>query len=180
MTTRTKRPMSSQAQAAATIRTELKAAYPHTTFRVKSESFSGGDSVHIGWTDGPTDDQVTDLTAKYQYGHFDGMDDLYHYSNNRDDISQSKYVSTHRSYSKETFAHLVAYLNTHYGYALVVDDRTGFSVTHDSDAFAFGSGWQSQDIYRTFSRMSLVCPTCTHVTAPRDQYCGECGTALTT
>jgi hypothetical protein len=40
--------------------------------------------------------------GKYQYGHFDGMQDMYINSNSRDDLPQSKYVKTGRKMSDET------------------------------------------------------------------------------
>lgn len=92
---------SSQAAAAAAIREELKEHSPDFKFSVRSDSFAGGDSVHISWTDGPTTTEVDNIVKKYQYGHFDGMNDMYENSNRREDIPQSKYVSTHRTLSPE-------------------------------------------------------------------------------
>lgn len=82
------------------IREELKNAFPNIKFSVKSQTFSMGNSVHIDWTDGPTDEMVNAITKKYQYGHFNGMDDMYELSNNRDDLNQAKYVQTHRNKSE--------------------------------------------------------------------------------
>lgn len=98
---------SSHAGAAAAIKVELKAAFPGIKFSVTSDSFSMGDSVHIGWTDGPTSNEVENISKKYQYGHFDGMTDMYESSNSRDDIPQSKYVSASRSISDELEAILL-------------------------------------------------------------------------
>jgi hypothetical protein len=44
---------SSHALGAANIRKELKRVFPSVKFSVTSDSFSGGNSIHIGWTDGP-------------------------------------------------------------------------------------------------------------------------------
>lgn len=92
---------SSHAAASAAIKAELKAAFPYVKFSVTSDSFSMGNSVDIRWTDGPTSAEVDVITDKYQYGHFDGMNDMYESSNRRDDIPQAKYVSTHRQRSEE-------------------------------------------------------------------------------
>ena len=94
-----KRQLSEQAQAAKQIKTILKKAFPKTKFRVVSDSFAGGDSVNIRWEDGPTDDAVRELTHQYQEGHFNGMEDIYEYSNDRDDIPQAKYVLRQRDLS---------------------------------------------------------------------------------
>jgi len=88
---------SNQAQTAKAIREELKKAYPLTKFKVTSQGFSGGDSVHISWTNGATVGQIESIVNKYQYGHFNGMEDIYEYSNMREDIPQSKYVQTSRT-----------------------------------------------------------------------------------
>lgn len=92
---------SNQAAAAAAIKAELKKVFPLIKFSVTSESFSGGDSVNISWTDGPQRDAVENITGKYQYGHFNGMEDIYENTNSRDDIPQAKYVSEHRTISEE-------------------------------------------------------------------------------
>jgi len=92
---------SQHAGAAAAIKAELKAAFPGVKFSVTSDSFSMGDSVHITWTDGPTSKEVKAISGKYQYGHFNGMEDIYENTNSRDDIPQSKYVSESRSISDE-------------------------------------------------------------------------------
>ncbi len=99
--------LSQHAAASAAIKAELTSLYPHIKFSVKSESFSMGDSVHVNWTDGPTSDEVNDIIKKYQYGHFDGMTDMYENTNSRSDIPQSKYVSGSRSISDEIEAILL-------------------------------------------------------------------------
>jgi hypothetical protein len=91
---------SNHAGAAAAIKSELKAAFPGIKFSVTSDSFSMGDSVHISWEDGPTRDEVKNISCKYQYGSFNGMEDIYEYTNSREDIPQSKYVSENRSQSE--------------------------------------------------------------------------------
>jgi hypothetical protein len=84
------------ARAGSQIRKILKQNFPTTKFSVTSESYSMGSSVNIIWTDGVTTEQVYKLVKQFQYGHFDGMQDLYEYSNSRDDIPQVKYVQTER------------------------------------------------------------------------------------
>lgn len=97
---KTKREMSSQAKTAKAIRNDLKEKFPKTKFKVKSSSFAGGDAVDIDWIDGVTEDQVKKIVDKYQYGNFNGMNDLYENSNVQN-FSQVKYVMTHREYSKQ-------------------------------------------------------------------------------
>lgn len=89
------------ANCATAIREELKKTFPNVKFKVTSQNFSMGDSVHVTWTNGPTYKQVEDITRKYQSGHFDGMTDMYEYSNTREDLPQSKYVQTRREITEE-------------------------------------------------------------------------------
>lgn len=78
------------------IKKELEAKFPSIKFSVKSKNFAGGNDVNIHWNLGPTVKEVEAITDKYQYGHFNGMDDIYEYSNTRKDIPQVKYVLAHR------------------------------------------------------------------------------------
>jgi Large polyvalent protein associated domain 29 len=93
--------LSTAANTAKAIREELKANFAGVKFSVTSENFAGGNSVNILWSDGPTTEQVSNISNKYQYGHFNGMDDIYEYTNDRNDIPQAKYVSESRSMSDE-------------------------------------------------------------------------------
>src|SRR5690242_9026009 len=81
-----KRANSPQAGAAKMIRQTLKQVFPGVTFSVTSKGYSGGSHVRVEWTDGPTDDMVELVANRHQMGHFDGMQDLYEYTNHRDDI----------------------------------------------------------------------------------------------
>ena len=88
--------LSEQAQAAKLIRKELKQAFPGIKFTVTSKGYSGGDSVSIGWDNGPTYDAVCKVVRKYEYGSFDGMTDSYNYDNVRKDVPQTGSPSHHR------------------------------------------------------------------------------------
>ncbi len=89
------------ANCASAIREELKKVFPNVKFAVKSSNFAGGDSVNITWENGPIAKDVEKITNKYQSGHFDGMTDMYEYSNSREDLPQSKYVQTRREISED-------------------------------------------------------------------------------
>jgi len=94
---------SPHAQAAAWIRTEIKKAYPGLKFSCTSESFSMGNSVRVEIYDQPPEikEAIETIVKKYQYGHFDGMNDIYEYSNNRKDLPQVKYVTLTNNISDE-------------------------------------------------------------------------------
>lgn len=172
------RELSSQAAAAKMIRKELKTAFPTVKFSVTSSSFSMGDDVHVSWTDGPTTDQVNAITSKYQYGHFDGMIDLYEYSNKRTDLPQTKYVMTRRDISRAIYAATIDLLNRRFGWDLVIHPEWN-NVTNESDRpMDNGYGYRSHEIHRTLQDTPLVC-TCGAATLPGDAYCPMCGAALT-
>lgn len=99
---------STVAQCAAAIRSELKSTFPGVKFSVTSESFSMGNAVRISYTDGPIKDAVEDVVAKYQYGSFNSMEDLYEYSNVIDDLPQAKYITISREMSPETKSAIMA------------------------------------------------------------------------
>jgi hypothetical protein len=92
--------------AAKNIRTELKRAYPSVAFSVRTSKYSGGDSVRISWTDGPTSEQVECITNKYAGGSSDGMTDSYDYKRSpwTEVYGDSKYIFCDRDYSDEMIA----------------------------------------------------------------------------
>lgn len=76
--------------------------YPGVKFSVRSENYSGGDSVRINWTDGPELVEVEAIASKYEAGSFDGMTDMYVYKKDRDpDRPCAKYIFAHKKFSDE-------------------------------------------------------------------------------
>lgn len=126
---------SQHALAARAIRAELKKAFPGVKFSVRSDSYSMGDSVRISWTDGVTTDQVSEIADKYQYGHFNGMEDIYEYSNKNVDIPQTKFVQVQRDISDEVYQqvfdlHLQHYSDFESVKDLDVSSRLDVSLLH--------------------------------------------------
>lgn len=58
------------------IRKHLKAAFPGQKFTVRTSRFSGGSSIDVNWTDGPTGSQVDAIIDAFAYGRFDGSIDM--------------------------------------------------------------------------------------------------------
>ena len=85
------------ALAAKEIKKILKKEFPGIKFSVKSEGFANGSSVGVNWDNGPSTQQVEPHIKHFQYGHFNGMEDIYEYSNNREDIPQTKYLFCSRN-----------------------------------------------------------------------------------
>lgn len=168
-------------QAAKQIRTILKNAWPTVPFRVTSKSYTGGSNVVIHWTDGPTRREVEAITKQYQYGSFDGMQDLYEYTNTRDDIPQVRYVQTDRTTSNDAKVAMVNWLNKTFGWELRLVERTSMGQTwldvdHETDKHT-GYGWQSHEINRYMNSLSLVHPCGAHL-LPGDLFCPQCGDSI--
>jgi len=58
------------------IRNVLAAMFPATKFRVSYSSYSGGSSIDVYWTDGPTSKQIDPILDAFSGADFDGMIDL--------------------------------------------------------------------------------------------------------
>lgn len=89
---------SEAARCAKKIKKVLKEKYPSTKFRVKSEVYSGGDSVRVYWDFGPTTQEIDKIIGEYQEGDFDGMEDMYNYRKYDDNKPRAKYVFSIRQY----------------------------------------------------------------------------------
>lgn len=140
---------SEHAAAAQAIRQDLKKAFPGVKFQVRSRSFSMGSSVDVGWTDGPTRSEVDRIIGRYQYGHFDGRQDLYENSNMRDDLPQVKHVLGQRSMSDQVRAELLSY----------VAER--FVGAEDSESVTENAGpvlrwWLQERVWREFDERSYT------------------------
>ena len=146
------REKSEHAAAAQAIRQDLKKAFPGVKFRVRSSSFSMGNSVDVDWTDGPTRSEVDRIIGRYQYGHFDGMQDLYEYSNRRDDLPQAKYVSGSRSMSDNVRAELLAYVAERF---FEPEDREGVT---ENTRMPNGMWWVQEQVWREFAERSYTTP----------------------
>jgi hypothetical protein len=94
--------ISNHAAAAKEIRQYLKAK--GIKGRVRAKTYSMGSSVDV-WVQEDINpalaEEIRLHCGQYQYGHFDGMIDLYEMSNCRDDIPQVKHVFVHVDYSND-------------------------------------------------------------------------------
>ena len=62
--------------------------------KASSDSYSGGSSVRVVMHDQPPAiyKAIRAELSKYEYGRFDGMRDIYEYTNSRDDIPQVRFL----------------------------------------------------------------------------------------
>lgn len=103
---RDNKPIHNRVSAAKEIRQILKKTWPAVKFSVTSQSFAGGCSIDIRWNLGPVTEKVERITKRYQYGSFDGMNDIYNYDQTlvaREDgsvaeLGGAKYVMCQRDY----------------------------------------------------------------------------------
>ena len=64
------------AETARLIRQAVKRSFPGVKFSVRSHTYSGGASIDVRWTDGPTGRMVDSVVQAYRGGAFDGSIDL--------------------------------------------------------------------------------------------------------
>ena len=138
------------AQVATIIRKELKQAFPAIKFSVRSKNFTGGDSVDIYWTDGPTTTQVNEITSRYQGGHFDGMIDLY-IDGPKTKLPTAKFVHCHREISTAAFIATATTLSQRFlvPLPLIIETKYGtayIAPEHDYQAPTMGNRWFSQEV----------------------------------
>ncbi|WP_255477990.1 LPD29 domain-containing protein [Serratia sp. OS31] len=105
------------------IRKELKAAHPKVKFSVRKRDY---DCVYIGWTDGPTEEQVREITDKYKYGRFDAMQDMYEDNSSpfNEVFGGDKYVFTQRERSDALIKKALDIALEKYGSELITKECT--------------------------------------------------------
>lgn len=121
---------SGPAIAAKNLRKLLKAKFPGVKFSVTISRFSGGNSMSVRWTDGPTSDAVSELSEMFSGGSFSGQDDSYTYSRApfAELFGSAKYISTSRDYSDALVSKVIAELAEYYAPAAaptIEDYRAG-------------------------------------------------------
>jgi hypothetical protein len=62
--------------------------------KASSKNYSGGDSVTVKVLKGfdKSFNELKEYSSQFKEGKFDGMNDIYEYTNSRDDIPQTKYL----------------------------------------------------------------------------------------
>ena len=83
------------AETAKLVRQSLRREFPAVKFSVRSSTYSGGASIHVEWTDGPTTKAVDRIAGQYAGSDFDGMIDLK--TGRQDWLSPEGRVLPHRS-----------------------------------------------------------------------------------
>ena len=134
------------ALAAKEIRTLLKKYFPLIKFSVTSENYSGGDSVNVKYTNGVPTREVEKLINKYQYGHFDGMTDMYEYSNSVEGMPQTKYLFVSREVSQEFRQSIKEKIAKDFGIK---------EQSNEQEWFGKFNCWSDQVIWKTVSELTI-------------------------
>lgn len=111
----TQKELSSQAQVAKLCRQYCKSIGVKCS--AKSDGFSMGDSVNVTVDNQPPEimEQLKTEFDQYQLGHFDGMNDIYEYSNSRGDIPQTKYLFINNHFDDDLRQRAWEYIRANYG-----------------------------------------------------------------
>lgn len=114
----------------------------------RSRSFSMGDSVDVSVENVPADilDKIHSELAKYEYGHFDGMTDMYELSNMRDDIPQTKYLHIGCTYTDDIKQKAWQWLRDSWQ-----DAAEGPENFKDAHNYRLGNQWADQAIWQLLS-----------------------------
>lgn len=152
MNAQAKRRLSNQAQVAKALKQYCKGL--GVTVSAKSESFSLGDSVRIRMENQPPAvfRKIEKHAKQYQYGHFDGMSDMYEYSNKDSSIPQSKYVFVDNDYSDEVKQKAWDFIRARFAGG----DAAPQKLRDCNGAFQFHGEWPDTFVYR-FLRGAMNC-----------------------
>jgi hypothetical protein len=90
---------------------------------------------------------VEKLAAKFQYGHFDGMHDLYEYSNTNEALPQIKFVHVRNEVSAETRQRVYDFVRGYYGGGDTLPERND-----DAGNSLLCGEWAHTLVHREFSR----------------------------
>lgn len=136
------------ADVAKIVRKELKANFKGIKFTVRSSRYAGGSSIRVGWTDGPTDDQVNEIVGWMKGTSFDGMIDLQSYHDSVLDGENvhfgNSYIFTNRMVSADLFREAVAVVAADWG-----EDVNKFEIFESSFGAYFGG-------YETFGALTTM------------------------
>ena len=153
----------STADTAKLIRREVKHYFPNVKFSVRSHLYSGGSSINVSWTDGPTSSEVDVIVKRFQGASFDGQIDLKSYHNSFVVLEGSTlpievhygadFVFTNRDLSPKfkselgKIAQAILDMNEHTK-GQTFDENTYYKNLATNFDFAFDCGWGGNLIHR--------------------------------
>jgi hypothetical protein len=137
------------AQASQQIKKILKKEFPKTKFSVKSSNFTGGNSIDVSWVDGVSRKKVEKLISYFQYGKFNGQDEVYEHTNCRNDIPQTKYLCCSREISDEFYFLKLEEIRTRWDFLANID-KENIGETNQEISDKTGCWTAKQFIYQQF------------------------------
>ena len=138
--------ISNHAHAAKLIRAELKAHSITANVRASTASMTSSVNVTI-YAQAPWVKAAVETFAnKFQYGHFDGMTDMYEYSNTNDDLPQVKFVFVNNEFDADDMQRAFDFLRNNFaGYE-------NFKGTYDDHANNSVNGnWVSTEVHQVLN-----------------------------
>ncbi len=131
------------AETAVELRHALKTQFPGIKFSVKSKTYSGGASITVGWTDGPTTDMVERISKDFAGASFDGSIDLksYHTCEYQGRLIHwgADFVFSRREHSPALVVKACAYVSAKFG--IEIDPMTW----HSDNRIVCGQAWAYHD-----------------------------------
>lgn len=107
------------ADTARLVRAALKEAFPAVRFSVRSKTYSGGASINVEWTNGPSGADVKAIVGRFEGSYFDGMTDYkgsnYNEINGEAVTFAADYVFTSRRYTAPVLTGIVSSVLNEYG-----------------------------------------------------------------
>lgn len=105
------------------IRLALRNRWPAVKFQVRCQRGTASSWIHVNWTDGPTEHQVTGVVSQFEGRRFNGMTDGYDTipsplsANSQGDIIERRYycdgINTNRDLSDGALAVSLLYFDQH-------------------------------------------------------------------
>lgn len=115
------------ARASKNLKKQLTLLFPGTKFSVKSDRFSMGNSIDVSYMDGPAFNLVKPIVDAYQYGSFNGMEDIYEHDNSIESRAHeavfggTKYSDVRRSLSTDVLNTANDWIEARYGRRFTVE-----------------------------------------------------------
>ena len=104
------------------IRAALRESFPGVKFSVRSSVYSGGASINIRYTDGPTYEQVKAVAGMFEGAYFDGMTDYKGLNYGSLDGNEVRFgadfIFVNRDFSVPVLESAVKVACEYYGYAI--------------------------------------------------------------
>jgi hypothetical protein len=131
------------AETAKLVRADLAKAFPGIKFSVRSKSYSGGASIDIHYTDGPTSQEVDRVAQRFSGATFDGMTDYKggkeHEFNGEKVHFGADFIFVRRIYSADLLRRAVAFAQAKYADAnlgtVTVKADSGFGAHVDASDY---------------------------------------------